>query len=86
MTPLETLLARYRTAAQTEREKGTYFEELIRTYFRHEASYTDLYSDVWLFGDWAREIGRLYEARPRTINHSIGIAGDISKTQTTLDR
>lgn len=57
MTPLETLLARYRAAAQTEREKGTYFEELIRAYFRHEASYADLYADVWLFADWAREIG-----------------------------
>ena len=51
------ILDQYRAAAQTEREKGTYFEELIRTYFRYEASYADLYSDVWLFADWAREIG-----------------------------
>ena len=51
------ILDKYRAAAQTEREKGTYFEELIRTYFRYEASYADLYSDVWLFADWAREIG-----------------------------
>jgi RHS repeat-associated protein len=43
------LLAKYRAAAQTEREKGTYF--------RYEASYADLYSDVWLCADWAREIG-----------------------------
>ena len=30
MTPLQTLLARYRATSQSEKEKGTYFEELIR--------------------------------------------------------
>ena len=54
---LQKILAKYRATSQTEREKGSYFEELIRTYFRFEASYADLYSDVWLFGDWAKEIG-----------------------------
>ncbi|MFQ3228742.1 DEAD/DEAH box helicase [Reinekea sp.] len=54
MTALQQILDAYRTNSQTEREKGTYFEELIRTYFRHEATYADLYSDVWLFGDWAK--------------------------------
>jgi primosomal protein N' len=57
MTPLQKILAAYRATSQTEREKGTYFEELIRTYFRFEASYADLYSDVWLFADWAKAHG-----------------------------
>jgi predicted helicase len=57
MTPLQKILAAYRATSQSEREKGTYFEELIRTYFRFEASYADLYSDVWLYADWAKEIG-----------------------------
>ena len=56
-SPLQQILAKYRATSQTEREKGSYFEELIRTYFRYEASYADLYSDVWLFADWAKEIG-----------------------------
>ena len=56
-SPLERILAHYRVTSQTQKEKGSYFEELIRTYFRYEASYADLYSDVWLFADWAREIG-----------------------------
>ena len=43
MTPLAGILDQYRTVALTEREKGTYFEELIRTYFRYEASFADLY-------------------------------------------
>ncbi|MBE9526318.1 MAG: DEAD/DEAH box helicase family protein, partial [Proteobacteria bacterium] len=57
MTALEELLHTYREAAQSEREKGTYFEELIRTYFRYEATYADYYSDVWLYSDWAEEQG-----------------------------
>lgn len=57
MTALETLLDTYRNAAVTEREKGTYFEELIVCYLRHEASYRDLYEKVWTYADWAREQG-----------------------------
>ena len=57
MTPLQSILAAYRATSQTEREKGSYFEELIRTYFRQEPRFADLYSDVWLYADWAKEIG-----------------------------
>ena len=57
MTALQSILAAYRATSQSEREKGTYFEELIRTYFRYEASFADLYSDVWLFADWAKMQG-----------------------------
>ena len=53
MPTLKTLLDSFRTAAVTEREKGTYFEELICTYLRNEAIYRDLYSDVWTYADWA---------------------------------
>ncbi|MFT5117863.1 MAG: putative helicase, partial [Kiritimatiellia bacterium] len=55
MSALQTILASYREASQTQREKGTYFEELILTYFRYEATYADLYSDVWMFNDWANQ-------------------------------
>ena len=57
MTPLQNLLNTYRQASVTEREKGTYFEELIRTYLRNEATYRDLYSKVWTYAEWAREQG-----------------------------
>ncbi len=57
MTPLQSILAKYRNDSASEREKGTYFEELIRTYFRYEATYRDLYSDVWLYSDWAKTQG-----------------------------
>lgn len=55
MSALNRILTAYRNESKTEREKGTYFEELTLTYFRHEATYKDLYSDVWLFSDWANE-------------------------------
>jgi predicted helicase len=58
-SPLRGILSAYRATSQTEREKGTYFEELIRTYFRNEPKYADLYSDVWLFSDWAKEHGEI---------------------------
>ncbi|HGM5038955.1 TPA: DEAD/DEAH box helicase [Stenotrophomonas maltophilia] len=52
-TPLQGLLESLRQSSQTEREKGTYFEELIVAYLRHEASYRDLYSNVWPWAQWA---------------------------------
>src|ERR1044072_4107854 len=54
MSALSNLLATFRNAAVSEREKGTYFEELIVCYLRNEATYRDLYSDVWTYADWAR--------------------------------
>lgn len=57
MTALSNILDGYRTAAITEREKGTYFEELILSYLRNEATYRDLYDKVWSYADWAAEHG-----------------------------
>lgn len=57
MSALQTLLTTFRNAAVTEREKGTYFEELIVCYLKNEATYRDLYSDVWPFAEWAEQYG-----------------------------
>lgn len=57
ISPLQKILTSYREASQTEREKGNYFEELIRTYLRHEPTYADLYSDVWLLNEVPEEFG-----------------------------
>lgn len=57
MSALSALLDVYRSAAVTEREKGTYFEELICAYLRNEATYRDLYDKVWTYADWAKERG-----------------------------
>ncbi len=50
-TPLQEILAAFRSSSRTQREKGNYFEELIRTYLRYEPIYADLYSDVWLLSE-----------------------------------
>lgn len=53
MSPLQILLETLRKSSVSEREKGTYFEELIIQYLKNEASYQDLYSDVWTYSEWA---------------------------------
>lgn len=53
MSALTELLHTLRKSSMTEREKGTYFEELIVQYLKNEASYQNLYSDVWTYSDWA---------------------------------
>ena len=57
LSPLQQLLDSFRSAAKTPREQGTYFEQLTRTYFRHEPVYQDRYSDVWLLSDVPAEVG-----------------------------
>lgn len=57
MAALHELLDTYRQASLSEREKGTYFEDLIVTYFRNEATYRDLYDKVWSYTEWAKEHG-----------------------------
>lgn len=55
MSSLKNLLDTYRKASQTQREKGTYFEELMIHYFKNEPLYQDLYQEVWLYPEWAEK-------------------------------
>jgi predicted helicase len=84
MSALHDLLNTYRQAALTEREKGTYFEELICAYLRHEATYKDLYEQVWTYATWARENG--LDARDTGIDLVAQVAGtgDIHAIQCKL--
>ena len=43
MTPLQDLLARFRTESPTIRDQGTAFERLMLDYFQTEPQYRDLY-------------------------------------------
>ena len=54
---LEALLQGFREASRSQREKGTYFEELIECYLRNEPRYRDLYEEVWSYATWARQQG-----------------------------
>lgn len=52
MTALLNLLNTFRTTAKTEREKGIYFENLVKFYLLNEPKYQDLYTGIWLWEEW----------------------------------
>ncbi|HEX7340207.1 MAG TPA: type ISP restriction/modification enzyme [Rhodanobacteraceae bacterium] len=59
MTALQNLLDTFRATAHTEREKGTYFERLVKTYLLNEPYYRDLYvGKVWLWEAWRSEAAK----------------------------
>lgn len=51
---LRKLLDQYRDHAQTEREKGTYFERLSVAFIKHDPGMAQEYEDAWCFADWAK--------------------------------
>ena len=57
MSSFFNLITTYRTSAKSEREKGTYFELLCIKYFENEPAYTDLFTKVQPYTEWAKEQG-----------------------------
>ena len=55
--PLQALLSLYRSAARTEREKGTYFERLTVAFLKHDPIQAGQYDDILPFAEWAKAIG-----------------------------
>lgn len=54
MTALKKLLECYRrAAADNQREKGTYFEDLVVCYLKNEPKYKDLYAELMPYAAWA---------------------------------
>ncbi|WP_315092044.1 type ISP restriction/modification enzyme, partial [Aggregatibacter segnis] len=49
---LSKLLAEFQQHSLSEREKGTYFEDLIQLYFQNEPFYSVYYKEVLTFKDW----------------------------------
>ena len=54
---LRDLLQAYRAEARTEREKGDYFERLVRIFLTHDATQRQFHSEVLPFADWAKTWG-----------------------------
>ena len=54
---LQNLLDRYRQSARTEREKGEYFELLVKNFLTNDPMYSDLFTDVWTYAEWAQTQG-----------------------------
>ncbi len=53
MSALHDLLTSYRASSKTEREKGTYFELLIKDFLKNDPTYSPNFSDVWTYAEWA---------------------------------
>lgn len=54
---LQILLKKYRDVSKTEREKGDYFELLAKDFLKNDPVYTQQYSDVWTYSEWAKAQG-----------------------------
>jgi predicted helicase len=55
---LRELLAQYRASAANERDKGGYFERLVRVWLQHAPTQQGQFSRVLSFADWAAETGQ----------------------------
>ena len=53
MSSLQDLLTTYRNGSKTEREKGTYFELLIKDFLKNDPTYSPQYVEVWTYAEWA---------------------------------
>lgn len=53
MTALQELLTSFRVGSKTEREKGTYFELLIKDFLTNDPTYAPNFSDVYTYAEWA---------------------------------
>lgn len=54
-TTLRGILERYRTGSKTEREKGAYFERLVKVWLENAPTQRDQFSRVLTFAEWAAE-------------------------------
>lgn len=52
------ILAELRDASMDERDKGDLFERLTKRWLEVDPSYSDFFEKVWLFPDWAEEVGK----------------------------
>jgi len=54
---LASILESYRSAARSEREKGDYFERLIRVFLQNDDLQKQFYSEIFSFSEWAKANG-----------------------------
>ncbi|WP_407542474.1 DEAD/DEAH box helicase family protein (plasmid) [Deinococcus radiomollis] len=57
-TTIHDILAEFREMKRSNREMGDQFEQLFAAYLRLDPQYQELYSDVWLWGEWPDRAGK----------------------------
>ena len=55
MTHLRQILQKYRANAASEREKGTYFEQLTKVWLENAPTQREQFARVLTYAEWARE-------------------------------
>lgn len=58
-TPFQQLLATYRENSKTKREKGNYFEKLVKVFLENDERYAPQFTKVQSYVEWANENGIL---------------------------
>lgn len=53
----DSLIAHINNIAETQRDRGTYFEYLARAYFQNEPTYQNEFKNVWMLADVPSEYG-----------------------------
>ena len=53
----DTLVRQINESADTQRDRGTYFEYLVRAYLQHEPTYKNEFRNVWMLSDVPAEYG-----------------------------
>lgn len=53
----DNLVAQINGLAETQRDRGTYFEYLVRAYFQNEPTYQNEFKNVWMLADVPAEFG-----------------------------
>ncbi|GER07971.1 DNA damage-inducible protein [Iodidimonas muriae] len=54
---LDQLLVSYRSSARSEREKGGYFERLVKVFLEYDSTQKQYFSEVVTFAEWAKGQG-----------------------------
>ena len=53
----DNLVHKINELAETQRDRGTYFEYLARAYFQNEPTYQNGFKNVWILADVPQEFG-----------------------------
>lgn len=70
---VDDLLASYRDAAVTERDKGTYFERLCAAFLTSDPVQAEQYEAVWPWAEWVAQAGAPWAAQNGWTGKDVGI-------------
>lgn len=70
---VDDLLASYRDAAVTERDKGTYFERLCAAFLTSDPVQAEQYEAVWPWAEWVAQAGASWAAQNGWTGKDVGI-------------